>query len=87
MFRDDIAGAFVLTRFKNVRETLNDRTMLRGPDKVDPPGPSPSGWSEGWSRSGNGRAAVLLNPVHGRAAPFARASAAGEGPLRARRQV
>jgi cytochrome P450 len=37
-YRDEAAGTFVLTRFKDVRETLNDRTMLRGPDKVEPPG-------------------------------------------------
>lgn len=37
VFRDDVAGAWVLTRFRNIRETLNDRTMLRGPDKADPP--------------------------------------------------
>ena len=38
VFRDDMAGTFVVTRYKNVRETVNDRSMLRGPDKVDPPG-------------------------------------------------
>lgn len=38
VFRDDMAGSFVVSRFKLAREVLNDRTMLRGPDKVDPPG-------------------------------------------------
>ena len=38
VFRDDIAGSYVITRFKLAREVLNDRSMLRGPDKVDPPG-------------------------------------------------
>lgn len=37
-YRDEIAGSLVVTRFKQAREILNDRTMLRGPDKVDPPG-------------------------------------------------
>ncbi len=35
--RDEFAGAFMLTRFKDARGVLNDRTMLRGPDKVEPP--------------------------------------------------
>jgi cytochrome P450 len=39
VYRDDMAGSHVITRYKIARETLNDRTMLRGPDKVDPPGP------------------------------------------------
>lgn len=39
VYRDDMAGSNIITRYKIVRETLNDRTMLRGPDKVDPPGP------------------------------------------------
>lgn len=39
VYRDEMAGSFVLTRHKLARELLNDRTMLRGPDKVDPPGP------------------------------------------------
>jgi cytochrome P450 len=39
VYRDDMAGSHVITRYKLVRETLNDRSMLRGPDKVDPPGP------------------------------------------------
>ncbi len=39
VYRDDMAGSAVATRYKIVRETLNDRTMLRGPDKVEPPGP------------------------------------------------
>jgi len=39
VYRDDMAGSHVITRYKFARETLNDRTMLRGPDKVDPPGP------------------------------------------------
>lgn len=34
---DSMAGTYMVARFKHVRETLNDRTMLRGPDKVDPP--------------------------------------------------
>ncbi|MGE0742410.1 MAG: cytochrome P450 [Hyphomonadaceae bacterium] len=34
---DAMAGSFVLARYKQAREILNDRTMLRGPDKVDPP--------------------------------------------------
>ena len=38
VFRDEMAGSFVVSRFKQARELLNDRTMLRGPDKVDPPG-------------------------------------------------
>lgn len=38
-YRDDMAGSNVITRYKLARELLNDRTMLRGPDKVDPPGP------------------------------------------------
>lgn len=38
VYRDDMAGSWVVTRHKLVREVLNDRTMLRGPDKVDPPG-------------------------------------------------
>lgn len=37
VYRDEMAGTFVISRFKNVRETLNDRTLLRGPDKVAPP--------------------------------------------------
>ena len=37
-YRDDMAGSFVVSRFKLAREVLNDRSMLRGPDKVDPPG-------------------------------------------------
>jgi cytochrome P450 len=39
VYRDDMAGSHVITRYKLVREVLNDRTMLRGPDKVEPPGP------------------------------------------------
>ena len=39
VYRDDMAGSYVVTRFKQAREILNDRAMLRGPDKVDPPGP------------------------------------------------
>ncbi len=39
VYRDEMAGSHVITRYKIARETLNDRTMLRGPDKVDPPGP------------------------------------------------
>ncbi|MEZ5958844.1 MAG: cytochrome P450 [Hyphomonadaceae bacterium] len=39
VYRDELAGSHVITRYKLARETLNDRTMLRGPDKVDPPGP------------------------------------------------
>jgi len=39
VYRDGMAGSFVLTRYKLARETLNDRTMLRGPDKAEPPGP------------------------------------------------
>lgn len=39
VYRDEMAGSNVITRYKLARETLNDRTMLRGPDKVDPPGP------------------------------------------------
>ncbi len=35
--RDDMAGTFLLSRFKDARAILNDRTMLRGPDKVEPP--------------------------------------------------
>lgn len=38
VYRDDMAGSHIITRYKLARETLNDRTMLRGPDKVDPPG-------------------------------------------------
>jgi cytochrome P450 len=38
VFRDDMAGSFVVSRFKLARAVLNDRAMLRGPDKVDPPG-------------------------------------------------
>lgn len=38
VYRDDMAGSNIITRYKVARETLNDRTMLRGPDKVDPPG-------------------------------------------------
>jgi cytochrome P450 len=38
VYRDDMAGSAIITRYKIARETLNDRTMLRGPDKVDPPG-------------------------------------------------
>ncbi|MBX3429920.1 MAG: cytochrome P450 [Hyphomonadaceae bacterium] len=39
VYRDDVAGSHVITRYRLAREVLNDRTMLRGPDKVDPPGP------------------------------------------------
>lgn len=39
VYRDDVAGSNIITRYKIARETLNDRAMLRGPDKVDPPGP------------------------------------------------
>lgn len=38
IYRDEQAGSFVVTRFNIARAILNDRTMLRGPDKVDPPG-------------------------------------------------
>lgn len=38
VYLDEMAGSHVITRYKLARETLNDRTMLRGPDKVDPPG-------------------------------------------------
>lgn len=38
VYRDDMAGSHVIARYKLAREILNDRTMLRGPDKVDPPG-------------------------------------------------
>src|SRR5262249_24069663 len=38
VYRDDVAGSHVIARYKIAREILNDRTMLRGPDKVDPPG-------------------------------------------------
>jgi cytochrome P450 len=38
VFRDDMAGSYVVSRFKLAREVLNDRSMLRGPDKADPPG-------------------------------------------------
>lgn len=36
--RDELAGTFMLARYADARAALNDRTMLRGPDKVDPPG-------------------------------------------------
>lgn len=39
VYRDEMAGSNVITRYRLARETLNDRSMLRGPDKVDPPGP------------------------------------------------
>ncbi len=39
VYRDEMAGSFIVTRYKLAREILNDRTMLRGPDKADPPGP------------------------------------------------
>lgn len=39
VYRDDMAGSNIITRYKIARETLNDRSMLRGPDKVEPPGP------------------------------------------------
>lgn len=39
VYRDEMAGSFIVTRYKLARELLNDRTMLRGPDKADPPGP------------------------------------------------
>jgi cytochrome P450 len=39
VFRDEMAGSFVVTRHRTAREVLNDRDMLRGPDKVEPPGP------------------------------------------------
>lgn len=38
VYRDEMAGSNIITRYKLARETLNDRTMLRGPDKVQPPG-------------------------------------------------
>jgi hypothetical protein len=39
VYRDEMAGSYIVTRYKLAREILNDRTMLRGPDKADPPGP------------------------------------------------
>jgi cytochrome P450 len=39
VYRDAMAGSFVITRYKQAREILNDRTMLRGPDKAEPQGP------------------------------------------------
>jgi cytochrome P450 len=38
IYRDDMSGSHIVTRYKIAREMLNDRSMLRGPDKVDPPG-------------------------------------------------
>lgn len=39
VYRDGMAGSWIITRYKLARELLNDRTMLRGPDKAEPPGP------------------------------------------------
>lgn len=39
VYRDEMAGSWIITRYKLARELLNDRTMLRGPDKAEPPGP------------------------------------------------
>ena len=38
VYHDAMAGSLVVTRYKQARELLNDRTMLRGPDKVEPQG-------------------------------------------------
>lgn len=48
VYRDGMAGSHIITRHKLARETLNDRTMLRGPDKVDPPGPFTQRLAEGF---------------------------------------
>ncbi len=34
--RDEMAGTFMLSRFKDARGVLNDRTLWRGPDKAEP---------------------------------------------------
>ncbi len=36
LYRDDMAGVFVLSRFKQIRDVLSDRTMLKGPEKSEP---------------------------------------------------
>lgn len=35
VFRDDMAGTFVLSRFKDIREKVNDRTLWKGPEKSE----------------------------------------------------
>ncbi len=34
--RDELAGTFMVSRFKDARALLNDRTLWRGPDKAEP---------------------------------------------------
>lgn len=75
IYRDEMAGSFVVTRFKQAREILNDRTMLRGPDKVDPPGPFNQRLMESFDvdpESGEKRSYSILlmdEPHHSRVRP------------------
>ncbi len=74
-YRDEMAGSTIITRYKIVRETLNDRTMLRGPDKVDPPGPFTQRLVESFERdpeTGEPRTNSILlmdEPHHSRVRP------------------
>ncbi len=77
--RDELAGTFMLSRFKDARAVLNDRTLWRGPDKAEP--------SATFTRlletfeeapdTGEKRATTILlmdDPDHGRVrGPFAQA--------------
>lgn len=77
--RDELAGTFMLSRFRDARAVLNDRTLWRGPDKAEP--------SAGFSRlletfeedpdTHEKRATTILlmdDPDHGRVrGPFAQA--------------
>lgn len=77
--RDELAGTFMLSRFKDARAVLNDRTLWRAPDKAEP--------SATFSRlletfeedpdTGERRATTILlmdDPDHGRVrGPFAQA--------------
>ncbi|OQW60173.1 MAG: hypothetical protein A4S17_10725 [Proteobacteria bacterium HN_bin10] len=75
VYRDEMAGSTIVTRYKLARETLNDRTMLRGPDKVDPPGPFTQRLVENFERdpeTGELRSFSILlmdEPHHSRVRP------------------
>ncbi len=70
--RDEMAGSFMLSRFKDARAILNDRTMLRGPDKVEPPAAFTERLSESFEvdpQTGERRAFSILfmdEPHHSR---------------------
>lgn len=75
VYRDEMAGSHIVTRYKIAREMLNDRAMLRGPDKVDAPGPFTQRLLESFERdpdTGEARSYSILlmdEPHHSRVRP------------------